>query len=407
MTGSAGRYTQAPGTVPEPFWCDPAGGSALSPSDCVTLSAQLDQAAFVAHAHFHASDATAGGATLGSYVSGVGAAARFSGATATFDPAAPDTLLYDGTGANAQVAGIEWNVSSAGAPAGFVGTNDHWTDNGDGTWTLRVWVLRPFQNQVNAFAATHPCLAGGAPVYDVEAACYTVTHPDPTEILVTNDDGYGADGIDLAVEDLIDVPTVHVTVSAPATNQSGAGDQTSTGPLTANLLATHSGYPAWAVQGFPADSVLYALNTLHLDPDLVVSGINNGQNLGPLVDFSGTVGAARVAARAHIPAIAVSQGLETGGVGPLYPVAATTMLDKVYDFLYGRAGPARFQDVVNINAPTCATGSVRGVVDVPSGTALGGRPFLTSNCNSTVTTFADDVDAFINGFTAVSTVGKN
>jgi 5'/3'-nucleotidase len=408
LTGIADRYSRAAGTLSEPFWCAPDAGTALSPPDCVTLSVELDQAAFIAHAYFHASDATAHGASLGSYTTGVGAPARFHDATATFDAGDPDTLLYDGTGANAQVAGIEWNVVSSTAPDGLTGPNDDWTDNGDGTWTLRVWVLRPFQNQVDAFAPTHPCLAAGGPVYDLEADCYTDTHPNPTEILVTNDDGYDADGIDVAVEDLLDVPTVHVTVSAPATNQSGSGDKTSPGPLNATLETTQSGYDAWAVQGTPGDSVLYALDTLHLNPDLVVSGINNGQNLGPIVDFSGTVGAARIAARANIPAIAVSQGLMNGTVDPQYPVAATTMLAKVGDFLFGRAGPARFQDVVNINAPTCAEGSVRGVLDVPSGTSFDGRPFLTSDCMSTVppTSFADDVDAFINGYTAVSTVGK-
>ena len=60
---------------------------------------------------------------------------------------------------------------------------------------------------------------------------------------------------------------------------------------------TASGYEARAVEGFPADTIRVAFDELGLTPDLVVSGINEGQNLGPVVDLSGTVGAARAAVR--------------------------------------------------------------------------------------------------------------
>ncbi|MEY3361923.1 MAG: hypothetical protein RL531_1642 [Actinomycetota bacterium] len=118
------------------------------------------------------------------------------------------------------------------------------------------------------------------------------------EILVTNDDGYAAPGIDALVERLRDLPGVEITVVAPATNQSGTSDRTTPGDvsaLTAAKVATTSGYPATAVTGFPADSVNYALDVLDLDPDLVVAGSNAGQNLGVVAPISGTVGAARTA----------------------------------------------------------------------------------------------------------------
>src|SRR4029077_8516548 len=124
----------------------------------------------------------------------------------------------------------------------------------------------------------------------------------------SNDDGYNAAGIDAVVEALDALPSVHVTVVAPATNQSGAGGKTTPGGVTADPRHTLSGYAATAVNGFPADSVLYALNTMHLNPDLLVSGINCSRNLGPLISVPGTVGAARVGGRASIPAVAVSQG---------------------------------------------------------------------------------------------------
>ena len=64
-----------------------------------------------------------------------------------------------------------------------------------------------------------------------------------------------------------------------------------------------------------------------------------------------------------------------------------------------------FQSVVNINVPTCTTGSIRETVEVPAATALNGRPIDPSNCLSTVTNPVDDVDGFINGFVTVSSIG--
>jgi 5'-nucleotidase len=402
---SADRYAASPGTVHEPFWCAPSGGTALSLGDCRALSAQLDVAVFWANSHHTASRAMADGATSSPYVTGVGAPFRFSGATTRFDPNRPDTLLYDGTTPNAQVAGIEFNVKSASAPAGFAGPNDVWTDGGNGTWRLRVWILRPFQNEPNVFAATHSCLAAGGAVYDITAACYTATHPNPLRVLVSNDDGYAAAGIDHAVEALRTLPNVQVTVSAPATNQSGTGGNTSPDPLTATDATTASGYPAKAVQGFPADSARYGLQHLHVNPDLLVSGINDGQNLSvPITNISGTVGAARVGGRDSIAAVAISQGL---GSPPDFAAGATALMAWVNDFLLGRAGPARFQYVVNINVPTCTAGAVRGTAFVPVATNLdSGNPITTpSNCTSTLTNPVDDIQAFVNGFVSISNIG--
>lgn len=83
---------------------------------------------------------------------------------------------------------------------------------------------------------------------------------------------------------------------APAANCSGTGNQATFGTLTASAKKTISGYPATAVNGFPVDTITYAMSHLGLHPDLVVSGINFGQNLGPVASISGTVGAAEAAA---------------------------------------------------------------------------------------------------------------
>ena len=363
---TAVRYSASPGTLSEPFWCAPEGGVALGTDDCNVLSAQLDIAASIARGHHTAASATAGGAASSAYAAGSGAPFRFRAPTATFDPVKPDTLLYDSTAPTAQVVGIEWNVASASAPAGFQGPNDVWQDQGGGVWRLRAWILRPFQNEPNVFANTHPCLGASSATYDITAACYATSHPNPLRILMTNDDGYNNPGIDAAVEAMRDLPIpVDVTVSAPATNQSGSGRKTTPGTLTATDQTTLSGYPAKAVQGFPADSVNYALSTMHVNPDLLVSGINDGQNISlPVSNISGTVGAARQGALADIPAVAMSAGF--GRTTPLpvippdFPSAAAALSVWVNDFLLGRVGPAVFESVVNINVPTCYTGAIRG-----------------------------------------------
>lgn len=401
LLASASRYAAAPGTVSEPFWCHPSGGTALTPSSCQLLSVQLDLAVLYAQTHFTAGQATAAGAVSSAYAPGVGAAFRFSGPTSSFDFAHPDTLLYDGIAAGAQVAGIEYNVVASSAPDGYEGTNDVWSDTGGGGWRLRVWMLRPFQDQTNAFSDSHPCLGTTGPIYDVSDACYTTTHPNPLEVLVSNDDGFNAPGIDAVVEALRVRPGVHVTVSAPATNQSGAGSNFTNGPVSASDQQTASGYPVWSVVGFPVDAVRYALRTRHVNPDLVVSGSNNGQNIGPFIALSGTVGAAREGAQNAIPAVAVSQGL---GSPPDFPSSVTALASWLDDFLFGRTGRPALEPMTNIDVPTCTAGAIRGTVHVPPATAFNGRPVNPSDCTSTVTIFADDIDAFINGYVAVSTI---
>ena len=142
-------------------------------------------------------------------------------------------------------------------------------------------------------------------------------------VLVTNDDGVKARGIDVLVEALRKLANVEVTVVAPAQNRSGTSDRSTPDPasLTTSKTTTASGYPAVAVNGFPADTVIWALGGgVQQRPDLVVSGINSGENLGSSVPLSGTVGAARTAGRNGIRALAVSQGC---GDPPDYPASAS------------------------------------------------------------------------------------
>lgn len=228
--------------------------------------------------------------------------------------------------------------------------------------------------------------------------------PKTLHILVTNDDGFDAPGIDVVTEALRKLPQVKVTVVAPATNKSGTGSQTTTGDLTATQRKTASGYPATAVDGFPSDAVRYALETMNVKPDVVVSGINAGQNLGPITGVSGTVGAAKAAASRGIPAIASSQGL-VPGTDPQYIVGAGLVIDWVRARWSGLLAQQVTADVVNLNIPTCASGRLRGVKQAPLATD-GANAVDPANCDSTVTDLPTDVAAFHNGYASVTELTK-
>ena len=226
----------------------------------------------------------------------------------------------------------------------------------------------------------------------------------PLRILVSNDDGVGAPGIDSLVNALVAEPNVAVAVVAPAENQSGSGGKTSPGPLTAAQATTASGYPAVAVQGFPADAVNHGLSTVvTARPDIVISGTNAGQNLGPVLDISGTVGAARAAAQHGIPALAVSAGLGDPIDFASATSAAVQWVREHRDALVASPAPAAF--VENLNAPTCPAGKVRGIVTTtPETTATTGDSLATPDCTSTAAAPPGDVSAFLVGFATLSSV---
>jgi 5'-nucleotidase len=234
-------------------------------------------------------------------------------------------------------------------------------------------------------------------------AASTTTKPAsarPLQVLVTNDDGYDAPGISVVTQALGALANVRVTVVAPATNQSGTGGKSTAGAVATlpGSKQTQAGHPATAVVGYPVDAVNYALGPMHLHPDLVVSGINQGQNLGAVTTISGTVGAAKRAATRGIPAIAVSQGL---AASPQYDVAAGLTIDWVRSHRTGLVAHTATVDVVNLNVPTCTTGALRGVRQVPLAGAAEGA-VAAANCASTVTTVSTDAEAFLNGFAAVT-----
>jgi len=245
-------------------------------------------------------------------------------------------------------------------------------------------------------------------------ACSSDTKPSPAassssssaprvlQILVSNDDGVASEGIDALVQALVAEQDVAVTVVAPAENQSGTGGKTSPAPVTAHDAVTISGHRAVAVDGFPADAVLYGLTTvLHEPPDLVITGTNAGQNIGPFIDISGTVGAARAAAQRGVPALAVSAGLAD-------EIDFQTASQLAVEWLRGHrgalvAGGPPPTTLSNLNAPSCTIGHVRGIAEVtPDPSVPAEQALASSDCTSTIVQPPTDVAAFLDGFATLS-----
>lgn len=136
------------------------------------------------------------------------------------------------------------------------------------------------------------------------------------EILVTNDDGIDSDGI-IALARAME-PHGTVTIVAPDGEYSGAG--AAIGPIWQDRPEVHEHHidgvaRAFAVSGPPALCVLYArLNAFGFHPDLIVSGINPGANVGRSVYHSGTIGACFTGRTGGIPGVAVSQAVPNFGV---------------------------------------------------------------------------------------------
>jgi 5'-nucleotidase len=246
------------------------------------------------------------------------------------------------------------------------------------------------------------------------ALCTAVTSnaggsPKPSRslnILVTNDDGVTAPGINATVQALTALPHTKVTVVAPLTNQSGTGAKVTEGALTATSATTAGGYPAKAVAGYPADTVIWAIDDHGISqrPDLIVSGINLGENIGPLAALSGTVGAAQTALARGIPALAVSQGVDNGqsanfSQGAKYLVAWVQAHRKT--LLAAKKGTAKSTNG-SLNVPTCTSGHIRGPVNVTVAPSLSSYSISTVDCSSTATKPSTDVQSFVEGFASIS-----
>lgn len=222
--------------------------------------------------------------------------------------------------------------------------------------------------------------------------------PQQLTILVTNDDGIGAPGIDSLVNNLIALDNVEVVVVAPAENQSGSSDKTTEGDVVYENSATTSGYSGIAVYGFPADAVNVALNQLDIIPDLVVSGVNSGQNVGPFAPLSGTVGAAQTAARAGYPAVAASAGLLDNSDFDAAADLVTAWIEDNRSALEDNSASA--DTITSFNVPECTAGNIRELVEVPRADSIpaGVNVFFTDCSVEPESAPISDVDAISKGF---------
>ena len=180
------------------------------------------------------------------------------------------------------------------------------------------------------------------------------------KILISNDDGYLAPGIRVLTHELKKI-CESLTVVAPERNRSASSSSlTLENPLRATLVEDGIYY----VDGTPTDCVHLALTgLLNEEPDMVVSGINFGANLGDDVIYSGTVAAAIEGRFLGFPALAVSL---TGWEGRHYQTAATVTREIIEQI---KLHPIPSDTILNINVPDLPREEIKGF----KSTRLGNR----------------------------------
>ncbi len=169
-------------------------------------------------------------------------------------------------------------------------------------------------------------------------------------ILLSNDDGYQAPGIVCMADYLQEIAEVELV--APDRNRSGASNSLT---LDAPIRAQKMGDSITCVDGTPTDCVHLAITgLLEKEPDMVVSGINAGGNLGDDVIYSGTVAAAVEGRFLGLPAIAVSL---VGESPSNYATAARVVLDLIKKLIHH---PLPVDTILNINVPDVPWGDLKG-----------------------------------------------
>ena len=199
-------------------------------------------------------------------------------------------------------------------------------------------------------------------------------------VLVSNDDGIHAAGLKL-LEKILKPLAREVWVAAPETEQSATSHSlTLRRPLRIRKLDERR----FAVDGTPTDSVLLGIIEIMQGnlPDLVVSGVNRGGNLGEDVTYSGTVAAAMEGTLLGVPSIAISQVCADGR--PVKWATAEKWVGRVLKLLTGEAWPKSV--LMNVNLPDVTAGKVTGVEftrqgqrkigsDIARGTDPRGEPY--------------------------------
>ena len=182
-------------------------------------------------------------------------------------------------------------------------------------------------------------------------------------ILLTNDDGVHAPGLKV-LEKIARAISDDIWIVAPSEEQSGAGHSLT---LTRPLRIRKHGDQHFSVTGTPTDAVMMAVSHLMKEcpPDLILSGVNRGANLGEHVTYSGTVAAAMEGAISGIPSIALSQVYAREGMGDTVPFAcAEAWGERIVRRLLNIPGERL---LVNVNFPAMDPDAVKGVRVVRQG----------------------------------------
>ena len=182
-------------------------------------------------------------------------------------------------------------------------------------------------------------------------------------ILLTNDDGYHAPGF-AVLEAIARQLSDDIWVCAPSEEQSGAGHSLT---LSRPVRVRQHGERRWSCTGTPTDSVMMAIGKLMPEkPDLVLSGVNRGANLGDDITYSGTVSAAIEGALAGVRSIALSQVTNKDGAATNDTFeAARAWGPKVLGPLLDTPLPKR--TLVNVNFPALPADQIRGIRAVRQG----------------------------------------
>jgi 5'-nucleotidase len=177
-------------------------------------------------------------------------------------------------------------------------------------------------------------------------------------VLLTNDDGCAAPGIKSLHTAL--VSKYEVVVAAPAREQSGIGHAfTLNRPLRYDALPPDSGMKGYCIEGTPSDCVKFAIShLLPHRPDVVVAGMNIGENSGISGYYSGTVAAAREGAFWRVPSIAFSLCERAAEYSNDYSHLALEIFNRI---LKAGSGSNSHFAFYNVNFPECAPVDCRGV----------------------------------------------
>ncbi len=232
-------------------------------------------------------------------------------------------------------------------------------------------------------------------------------------ILLTNDDGINAPGL-VALESIARTLSDDLWIVAPAEEQSGAGHSLT---LSRPVRVRHHDDRRFSVSGTPTDAVMMALGVVMegMKPDLILSGVNRGANLGEDVTYSGTVSAAMEGTLAGIRSIALSQVYAREGMGDSVPFAAAeTWGPRVLKSLIDVPMPPR--TLINVNFPALAPDDVAGVrvaeqgfhdygrARIVKGVDPRGYPYYWFGLGATMQTpgHATDLEAIGDGFVTVT-----